>query len=136
MVMDPVLQIILGFIAILLASLLERYCEFGRLAQPKYKPGILKTSFRYVLEALWMIMLLAAAGLLFFRGWFLSVIGILAFWVILPIVLTPIIRYRLLPHWDEVKSELEPKGLNERNYWREDWWMVEEKKKKVRRKRR
>jgi len=127
--------VILGFVVTFLASVLERYCEFGRLAQPKYKPAILKTPFRWVLEALWVILLLVGSILLFFAGWYLAVIGVLMFWVVLPIIITPILRYRLLPHWDEVKALLEPTGLNEKNYWREAWWMVEEKQKRPKRKR-
>ena len=132
--MDPGLQMVLGFVITLVASLIERYCEFGRLAQPKYKPGILKKPFKWVLEALWVIMLLAGSILLFIRGWYWALTGVILFWVVLPIVLTPILRYRILPHWDQVKAELEPLGLNEKNYWREAWWMVEDKQKKTRRK--
>ncbi len=132
--MSTGLQVAIGFILVLVASIIERFCEFGRQAQPKYKPGILKTPFRFVLEALWLLMMLASAVLLFFVNWWLAVISVILFWVILPIILTPILRYRILPHWDEVKSELEPLGLNEKNYWREGWWMVEEKQKKTKKK--
>jgi hypothetical protein len=133
--MDPFLAIALGFVSILLASALEVYCTFGRQARPNIKPGILKSPFRWIMESLWVILLIVGSGMLFLKGWYLAVAGILGFWLILPFILTPIMRYRLLPHWQEVKTELEPKGLNEKNYWREDWWMVEEKQKKLKRKR-
>jgi hypothetical protein len=62
------------------------------------------------------------------------VIAIAAFWLIFPFLFTPIMRRRLLPHWEEVRKELAPKGLNESNYWRDDWWMIEEKRKKKKQK--
>jgi hypothetical protein len=57
-------------------------------------------------------------------------IGIIAFWLVLPFIITPIMRNRVLPPWDIVRKELEPKGYNERDYWRGDWWMIEPKQKR------
>jgi hypothetical protein len=58
------------------------------------------------------------------------VIGIGGFWLVFPFIITPIMRNRLLPPWDNVKAELSSKGYNEKNYWRGDWWMVEKSKKR------
>jgi hypothetical protein len=131
--MDSIWLVIIGFLLVLVASVIERYCEFGRQARPDVKPGILKSWFRWVLEALWVLMLVAGGVLLLIRGdqigLILTGVAIVSFWIIIPFILTPIIRNRLLPPWDEVKNELTPKGYNEKDYWRGDWWMVEEKKK-------
>jgi hypothetical protein len=131
--MDAIWFVIIGFLLVLVASVIERYCEFGRQARPDVKPGILKSWFRWVLEALWILMLVAGGALLLIRGdqigLILAGVAIVGFWLIIPFLLTPIIRNRLLPPWDEVKNELTPKGYNEKDYWRGDWWMVEEKKK-------
>jgi hypothetical protein len=131
--MDSVWFVIIGFLLVLVASVIERYCEFGRQARPDVKPGILKSWFRWVLEALWILMLVAGGVLMLIRsdqiGLILAGVAVVSFWVIIPFILTPIIRNRLLPPWDEVKNELTPKGYNEKDYWRGDWWMVEEKKK-------
>jgi hypothetical protein len=131
--MDSIWLVIIGFLLVLVASVIERYCEFGRQARPDVKPGILKSWFRWVLEALWALMLVAGGVLLLIRGdqigLILAGVAIVSFWIIIPFILTPIIRNRLLPSWDEVKNELVPKGYNEKDYWRGDWWMVEEKKK-------
>ncbi len=131
--MDSIWLVIIGFLLVLVASVIERYCEFGRQARPDVKPGILKSWFRWVLEALWALMLVAGGVLLLIRGdqigLILAGVAIVSFWIIIPFILTPIIRNRLLPSWDEVKNELAPKGYNEKDYWRGDWWMVEEKKK-------
>lgn len=131
--MDSIWLVIIGFLLVLVASVIERYCEFGRQARPDVKPGILKSWFRWVLEALWALMLVASGVLMLVRsdqiGLILAGVAIVSFWIIIPFILTPIIRNRLLPPWDEVKNELTPKGYNEKDYWRGDWWMVEEKKK-------
>ncbi len=131
--MDSIWFVIIGFFLVLVASVIERYCEFGRQARPDVKPGILKSWFRWVLEALWVLMLVAGGVLMLIRsdqiGLILAGVAIVSFWIIIPFLLTPIIRNRLLPPWDEVKNELAPKGYNEKDYWRGDWWMVEEKQK-------
>ena len=71
--------------------------------------------------------------MLFLLNPLIALIGIVLFWLVLPFIITPIMRNRILPPWDEVKVELEPKGYNERNYWRGDWWMIESKQKKRKR---
>ena len=129
--------IVLGFLLILLASVLESYCEFNRLARQNIRHKIFNTPFRYILEAGWIILLLAGGSLLFLIGGLgdlmsviLLVIGIGGFWLVFPFIITPIMRNRLLPPWDNVKEELASKGYNEKNYWRGDWWMAEKKPKR------
>ena len=131
--MDPILLVFLGFLLVVCASVLETYCAFGRQARPDIKPNILKSRLRYVLEALWVVLLLVGAALLLLRGdqigLILTGVAVISFWLVLPFILTPIMRNRLLPRWNEVKRELIPKGYDEKNYWRGDWWMIEPKKK-------
>jgi fatty acid desaturase len=119
-----------GFMLVFVASAIEGFCAFGRSARDDVKPGILKTPIRWVIEAAWVIFLIAGSALLVLTGvWIFPLVGVLSFWILLPFIITPILRYRLLPHWDEVKHELEPKGLTQKNYWREDWWMIPSKQK-------
>jgi len=131
--MDATWVLFIGFILVFLASVLETFCSFGRQARPDVKPGILKSRFRWILEALWVIMLMAGAAFLLLRadqiGLILAAVAVVSFWLVFPFILTPIMRHRLLPHWDDVKKELILKGYDENNYWRGDWWMVEDKKK-------
>ena len=124
------MYIVLGYLVILLAAVIQMYCEFGRQARADIQPKILKTSFRFVMEGLWIILLIAAAVVLFLSSWILALIGIVAFWLVLPFIITPIMRHRILPPWDEVKKELEPKGYTERDYWRGSWWMKNAKEKR------
>jgi ABC-type multidrug transport system fused ATPase/permease subunit len=125
--------LLLGFLILVIAAVLQAYCEFGRQARPDIKPNIFKTAFKYVLEALWIILMLGGGAWLFLLNPLMALIGIVLFWLVLPFIITPIMRNRILPGWDEVKAELEPKGYNERNYWRGDWWMIESKQKKRKR---
>ena len=122
--------IVLGYLVILLAAVIQMYCEFGRQARPDIQPKILKTPFRFVMEGLWIVLLIVAAATLFLNNWVLALIGIVAFWLVLPFIITPIMRNRILPPWDEVKKELEPKGYTERDYWRGSWWMKNAKEKR------
>jgi len=124
---------VLGFLIIIVAAVLQAYCEFGRQARPDIKPKAFKTAFKWVLESLWVILMLGSAALLFLLNPLMALIGIVLFWLVLPFIITPIMRNRILPTWDEVKVELEPKGYTERNYWRGDWWMIESKQKKKKR---
>ena len=124
------MYIVLGYLVILLAAVIQMYCEFGRQARADIQPKILKTSFRFVMEGLWIILLIAAAVVLFLSSWILALIGIVAFWLVLPFIITPVMRHRILPPWDEVKKELEPKGYTERDYWRGSWWMKNAKEKR------
>lgn len=127
------LYLLLGFLILVIAAVLQAYCEFGRQARPDIKPNIFKTAFKYALEALWIMLMLGSAAWLFLLNPLMALIGIVLFWLVLPFIITPIMRNRILPGWDEVKAELEPKGYNERNYWRGDWWMIESKQKKRKR---
>jgi len=133
------LMILLGFLLLILASVLQVYCEFGRQSRPEFRYKIFGTRFRYALEAGWVILMLAGGVIVFLYGllmgysWIPGVIAIIGFWLILPFIITPIMRHRLLPPWDEVKTELEPKGYTERDYWRGDWWMKDLKSRRRKR---
>ncbi len=116
---------LIGLLSLLFASILEAYCEFGRQARPEFRPGIFATRRSYLLEAGWVILLLVGGVLLFIMDWWVSVIGLVAFWLLLPISVGPRVRRRLLPSWDELKRELEREGYNERNYWRGNWWRAD-----------
>jgi hypothetical protein len=125
---------LLGFLVIIVAAVLQAYCEYNRQAREDIKHKFFKTGFRFVMEVLWLILMLGGSALLFLIGWIWGIIAIVVFWLVLPFIITPIMRNRLLPPWDEVKAELEPKGYNDRDYWRGDWWMIESRQKRRKRK--
>jgi len=124
---------ILGFLIVICASILECYCSFGRQARSDVRPNVFKTWVRFVLEGLWMLLLIGGAVILFlFSGFSIitPIVAIVLFWLVLPFIINPIMRKRLLPPWDEVKKELGPKGFNEHTYWRGSWWMKDAKVKR------
>ena len=124
---------ILGFLIVICASILECYCSFGRQAREDVKHGVFKSWVRFVLEVLWMLLLISGAIILFLFSGFSIVaplIAIVLFWLVFPFIINPIMRRRLLPPWDEVKKELGPKGFTEQNYWRGSWWMKDAKVKR------
>ena len=124
----------IGLLLIILASLLEAFCTFSRDAMPQYQPKLMKTRFRWVMEVLWVLLLLGGGVMMLLgaliSGIVLFFIAIVAFWLILPLVAHPMLQRRLLPTWEELKKELAPKGFTENNYWRYDWWKVEAKRRK------
>ena len=124
---------ILGFLIVVCASILECYCSFGRQAREDVKPNVFKSWVRFVLEGLWMLLLICGAIILFlFSGFSIvaPVIAIVLFWLVFPFIINPIMRRRLLPPWDDVKKELGPKGYQEKTYWRGSWWMKDAKVKR------
>ena len=128
------MYIILGFLIIVCASILECYCSFGRQAREDVKPGVFKSWVKWVLEGLWLLLLIMGAVILFISSGDFSLItpliGIVLFWLVLPFIINPIMRRRLLPPWDKVKKELGPKGYQEKTYWRGNWWMKDAKVKR------
>ena len=129
------LLILLGFLLIILAAILQAYCEYGRQARPDIQPHVFTTGFRYVMEGGWWLLMLLGAVLLFGfpgspSGFVIACIGIVLFWLVLPFIINPILRKRLLPPWDDVKEELEPKGYKQSNYLRGNWWKKDAKVKR------
>ena len=47
---------VLGYLLIILAAVLQAYCEFGRQARDSVKPHVFTTRFRYVLEGIWILL--------------------------------------------------------------------------------
>ena len=128
------LYLVLGFVLMFAAAVLESYCDFGRQASSEYRPKIFfNPTYRILLQAGWIILLLAGGVLLLLfpgYGWILAVAGILGFWLFMPLWIMPIIRGRLLPSWDKVKDDLEKLGYTRMNYLFGDWWKDEKYRKK------
>ena len=122
--------IIMGVILLLIAAVVQAYCEVSRQAQPKYRPEIFNTRSGWLLQFGWVLLLVAGGILLFFVDWRLGVGAVVVFWLVLPLWLVPAMRRRLLPPWHVVKEELEPQGYTEQNYTSGDWWKNKKDKKK------
>jgi len=123
-----------GIILLLVAALLETYCDFGRQAAEAYSPEIFRRRSRWLFEAGWVLLLLIGGILLLLVDWRWAVGGIALFWLVLPIWLMPIMRKRLLPPWEMVRENLERQGYTEKNYWSGDWWKKKKDKDKEKKK--
>ncbi len=121
---------VLGLASLLFASILQTYCEFGRQARPEFRPSVFTTKWYFLLQAGWVLLLLVGGVLLFMFNPIVSLIGVVIFWLLLPISIGPRVRRRFLPSWDELKRELEKEGYNERNYWRGNWWRADAKRRR------
>ena len=122
--MDPnnIWIIVVGVILLLVAAVLESYCEFGRQAARKYRPQIFETRTGILFWIGWIILFLGSCILLFFAYPIAAFVAVVVFWLLLPLWLFPAMRKRLLPPWEAVKEELESQGYTEKNYTSGDWW--------------
>jgi hypothetical protein len=116
------LLIVIGVFLLLVAAVLESYCEFSRQAAPQYRPKIFETRVGILFWIGWIVLLLAGGILLLLadRWWALG--AIMVYWLLLPLWLMTAMRDRMLPPWEMVKEELESQGYTEKNYTRGDWW--------------
>ena len=119
-----------GILLLLFSAVLEALWEFGRQVKPELKPAFLDSSWKHVILAVWVILLLISGVLLFWALPVLGIVAIIVFWLLFPITIGTRVRKRFLPPWADVKGELEEQGYTERTYWRRgDWWKVEKKTK-------
>lgn len=124
-----------GMILLLMSSVLQWYCDFGRQALPEYCPRLYNTRYKILLEAGWILLLLfggalvLAADIFVWNDWYMTVIVIFAYWILLPLSVIPRVRKRLLPRWGDIKKKMEKLDYTEFDYWRGDWWRKKKSKK-------
>ena len=123
--------LVLGFVLVFAAGVLESYWDFGRQASSEYRPRIFFTpAYKILLLASWILLLLASGVILYVFHWILAVAGIVGFWLFIPLWVTPIVRGRQLPAWAKVKGDLEKLDYTRINYLFGDWWKDEKHRKK------
>jgi MFS family permease len=123
--------IVVGLVLLIVAAVIEAYCEFGRQAAPKYRPEIFNTRTGLLFWIGWIVLLLVGGMLLLIADWRWALGAIFVFWLLLPLWLVPAMRRRLLPPWEIVKEELEGQGYTEKNYTTGDWWKKTKEPKKT-----
>ncbi len=117
-----------GFVLLLFSSILESLWEFGRQVRADLRPDFFDGPRRTLILAGWVLCLLGGGVLLMMVDVKVGLVGIVVFWMLLPISVSPRVRKRFLPPWDDLKKELESQGFTERNYWRRgDWWKTNRK---------
>ena len=111
-----------GILLLLLASVLESYCEISRQSLPSIRAKIFGTRAGVLLWIGWIVLLVLACGVLFFAYPIAALVGVVVFWLLLPLWLVPMMKKRMLPPWDVVKGDLKKHGYTEDNYLDGDWW--------------
>jgi len=114
--------VIPGILLLLLAGVLESYCEIGRQSLPSLRAKVFSTRAGVLFWIGWIALLLISGVLLWMVNSILAVVAIAVFWVLLPLWLVPMMKKRMLPPWDAVKGDLEKHGYTEDNYLGGDWW--------------
>jgi len=114
--------VIPGIFLLLLAAVMESYCAIGRQSLPSLRAKIFDSYTGLLLQIGWGVLLLIACVLLFLAHPIAALVGVVVFWVLLPLWLIPMMRRRLLPPWDVVKGDLGKHGYTEDNYLNGDWW--------------
>lgn len=87
--------LILGIIILVIGSALHSYCAVG-LKHPHAAPQILYSSGRIFLYIGWVVLFLAGTTMLFLVHLLAGIAAIIAFWVVLPMLIVPIMRRWML----------------------------------------
>jgi len=81
-----------------------------------------------LLHLSWIMLFLIGIILLFLYNWVAGTIGVIAYWFLMPLIVTPIVRKRMLPSWDEMpdflKKKLSSEGYDRHSYLNGDWWKL------------
>lgn len=118
----------LGVFMLLLGGIMESYCTISRQCQPSLRAKIFGSRRVPLLYAGWILLLVIGALLLWMVNGILMVVSVVVFWVLLPLLLMPMVKRRVLPPWDVVKGDLGKHGYTEDNYLKGDWWMKKRSK--------
>ena len=118
--------LITGILLLIVASVLHSYCGVGIKCSATYRPKFFDTVLPRVSHLVWVIPFLIGISLLFIYHWIVGAIGLFIYWFVMPLLITPPIRKRMLPSWDElpeeVRANLQRMGCDKSNYLNEDWW--------------
>jgi len=119
--------LIAGIIVLILASLLHSYCSIGIKMLNSLRPMVFDTN-PILLQLGWILFFIIGIILLFLYNWIIGIIGIIVYWFLLPLIVTPIVRRRMLPSWEELpdflKDKLSGEGYDKENYLNGDWWKL------------
>lgn len=116
-----------GIILLILASFWHSYCLIGIKMLNSLRPMVFDTN-PILLQLGWILFFIIGIILLFLYNWIIGIVGIIIYWLLLPIVITPMVKRRMLPAWDELpdflKEKLSDEGYDKHNYLRADWWKL------------
>ncbi len=115
-----------AILILLLASFLHSYCSIGVQMSAVDRPMIFDSSAGKLLQIGWIVLFVVGITVLFAVNWKWGIVSIAVYWLVLPLLVTRIVRKRMLPSWDDlpdgVKDMLERQGYNKGTYLEGDWW--------------
>jgi len=115
-----------AIVILLIASFLHSYCSVGGQMSPVHRPMIFDSSAGTLLQIGWIVLFVVGTAALFVVNWKWGIAAIAVYWLLLPLLVTRIVRKYMLPSWDGlpdgVKDVLERQGYNKHNYLEGDWW--------------
>ena len=114
--------LVAGVLILIIATVLHLYCGIGTQVLRSMAPAIFYSRLGLLLQIGWIALFIIGTVLLFIYNWIVGLISIPIYWLVLPLLIGPSIKRRMLGSWDELKDLLEGRGYNKDNYLNGDWW--------------
>ena len=84
--------VISAIVILLIASFLHSYCAVGLKMSWLDRPMILDSSAGKLLQIGWIVLFVVGIAVLFIANWVWGVIGIAVYWLLHPLLITPIVE--------------------------------------------
>lgn len=84
--------VISATVILLMASFLYSYCAVGLKMSWLDRPMIFDSSARKLLQIGWIVLFVVGIAMLFIANWVWGVIGIAVYWLLHPLLITPIVK--------------------------------------------
>ena len=84
--------VISAIVILVIASFLHSYCAVGLKMSWVDRPMIFDSSAGKLLQIGWIVLFVIGVVLLFSENWIWGIIAIAAYWLLLPLLVTPIVK--------------------------------------------
>ena len=84
--------VISAIVILLIASFLHSYCAVGLKMSIIDRPLIFDSSAGRLLQIGWIVLFIIGIAILFIANWIWGIIGIGVYWLLLPLLVTPIVK--------------------------------------------
>jgi len=89
--------VIPGIVILLISSFLHSYCAIGVQCLLSLRPMIFDSSIGKLLQIGWIVLFVIGVVMLFFGNWIWGIVAIAVYWLLLPLLITPIVRKHMRP---------------------------------------
>jgi hypothetical protein len=124
--------LIAGIVVLIIAAIVHSYCAVGIKCSAVHRPMFFDDVHPSIPHIIWIVPFATGISLLFIYNWIVGLVGLFVYWLIMPLLITPIMRKWMLPSWDELpeesKASLRRMGYDKNNYLEGDWWKRDEYK--------